>query len=295
MTLLRCATLVVEDVAATCARYAEWLGYAVVESGEVPADLAAAWQAPASAGRGYAVMQPQSGEAVYLRFVEGDPVHGYLPIRTYGWAATEICVTDVEAVHQRMIASPFEVIGPPRVLDGYATIKPMQVRGPDAEIVYLTEFAGSDPALALPQPKTLVDRPFIIVHASKDIAEGLAWLRDAVGLEAIEPVSIRYTMIEKSFGLSPEDKTAITTAQWPGGETFLEFDQYPEAATERPRHQGALPPGVAVVTMLHPDMARLDGHWLSAPVRREGAIYKGRMSGLLQTPEGALLEVIDAV
>ena len=293
MTLLRCATLVVADLAATTARYAEWMGYAVIESGVIPADLAAAWQAPASAGRRYAVMQPESGEAVFLRFVEGDPVPGYLPIRSYGWAATEICVTDVEAVHKRMLASPFEVIGPPRVLDGYATIKPMQVRGPDAEIVYLTEFAGDDPALVLPQPKTLVDRPFIIVHASKDLNAGLIWLREVVGLEAIDPVSIRYTMIEKSFGLTPEDKTAITTGQWPGGETFLEFDQYPEAATERPRHADALPPGVAVVTMLHPDMARLAGHWLSPPVRRDGPVYAGRLSGVIQTLEGALLEVID--
>jgi catechol 2,3-dioxygenase-like lactoylglutathione lyase family enzyme len=294
MTLLRCATLVVEDVAATCARYAEWLGYEVIESGEVPTDLAAAWQAPASAGRAYAVMEPESGDAVHLRFVEGDLVPDYEPIRTYGWAATEICVTDVEAVHQRMLASPFEVIGPPRLLDGFSTIKPMQVRGPDAEIVYLTEFAGNDPALALPQPKTLVDRPFIIVHASKDIAAGLAWLREVVGLQAIDPVSIRYTMIEKSFGLSPDDKTAITTAEWPGGETFLEFDQYPASATERPRHERALPPGVAVVSMLHPDLARLEGHWLSAPVRREGLVYQGRLSGVLQTPDGALMEVIDA-
>ncbi|MEJ6009818.1 VOC family protein [Novosphingobium aquae] len=294
MTLLRCATLVVEDLDATTARYAEWMDYSVVESGSVPTDLAAAWLAHASAGRRYAVMQPQSGEPVFLRFVEGDPVPGYQPIRTYGWAATEICVTDVEAVHQRMLASPFDVIGPPRMLDGYATIKPMQVRGPDAEIVYLTEFAGDDPALALPRPKTLIDRPFIIVHASKHLSAGLTWLRDVLGLLAIDPVSIRYTMIERAFDLTPEDKTAITTAQWPGGETFLEFDQYPDAATERPRHPGALPPGVAIVTMLHPDIARLAGHWLSPPVRREGPVYGGRAVGVLQTPEGALLEVIDA-
>jgi hypothetical protein len=270
------------------------MGYSVVESGEIPSDLAAAWQAPESAGRRYAVMQPQSGEAVFLRFVEGDAVPGYLPIRTYGWAATEICVTDVEAVHQRMLSSPFEVIGPPRTLDGYATIKPMQVRGPDAEIVYLTEFSGHDPALTLPQPKTLIDRPFIIVHASKDLSAGLSWLRDVVGLEAIDPVSIRYTLIERAFGLTPEDKTAITTAQWPGGETFLEFDEYPQAATERPKHDGALPPGVAVVTMFHPNMARLEGHWLSPPVLRDGPVYEGRAVGVLETPEGALIEVVDA-
>ena len=294
MTLLRCATLVMADVDAAVARYGEWMGYEEVERGLVPADLAAAWQAPASAGRPFATLRPQSGEAVFLRFVEGDPVPDYAPIRTYGWAATELCVTDVEAVHARMLASPFDVIGPPRTLDGFATIKPMQVRGPDAEIVYLTEFAGEDPALALPKPRTLVDRPFIIVHAGRDLDAGLRWLADVVGLQVTDPVAIRYTMIERAFGLTPEDKTTIATAQWPGGETFLEFDQYPSAATARPCHAGALPPGVAIVSMLHPDPARLDGHWLSPPVSRYGPVYGGRASGVLKTPDGALLEIIDA-
>lgn len=294
MTLLRCAALVVADVEASAALYAEWLGYSVIERGLLPDDLAEAWQSPASAGRITATLRPESGEPVFLRFVEGDPVPGYQPIRTWGWAATEICVTDVEAVHVRMQQSPFEVIGSPRTLDGFATIKPMQVRGPDSEIVYLTEFSGHDPALALPQPRTLVDRPFIIVHACRDLAAGRAWLHDVVGLDVTDPVSIRYTMIERAFGLTPEARTEIATACWPGGETFLEFDQYPESATERPRHLGALPPGVAIITMLHPDIARLDGHWLSPPEVRAGPIYGGRLSGVLATPDGALLEVIDA-
>ncbi len=294
MTLLRCATLVVADVTAACARYVRWLDYRVIEHGEVPRELAEAWHCPASVARSYAVLGSASGADVLLRFVEGDPVADYLPIRTYGWAATEICVTDVEVVHARMLESPFEVIGPPRTLDGFSTIKPMQVRGGDAEVVYLTEFSGHDPALALPQPITLIDRPFIIVHACRDLDQGTGWLRDVLGLQVTDPVSIRYTMIERAFGLTPGDKTAIATAGWPGGETFLEFDQYPAQASERPRHAGALPPGVAIVTMLHPDMARLDGHWFSPPRAREGVVYGGRLCGVLLTPDGALLEVIDA-
>ena len=95
MTLLKCATLVVADVAAAAQRYGEWLDYRVVDEGALAPDLAGAWSAPASAGRAFAVMQPASGEEVFLRFVEGAPVDGYLPIRTWGWAATEICVSDV--------------------------------------------------------------------------------------------------------------------------------------------------------------------------------------------------------
>ena len=102
----------VRNVAESADRYAKWLDYAVVEQGEVPDELAASWNAPASAGRPYVVMQPASGAEVFLRFIEADVVEAYEPIRTYGWAATEICVEDVEAVNARMEQSEFEIIGP---------------------------------------------------------------------------------------------------------------------------------------------------------------------------------------
>lgn len=292
MTLLKCATHVVADLAAATERYATWMDYRVVEQGAVPADLAAAWQAPASAGRAYAVMQPASGEEVFLRFVEGDPVPEYRPIRTYGWAAIELCVSDVNAVNARMIESPFEVIGPPKVLDGFSTVTPMQVRGADLETVYLTQINEPGPGTGLPQPKSLVDRPFIMVLACPDLEKSMAWVKDVLGLPMIDPVAIKYSMISLAFGLPDDEKVALSTARG-ADQVFLELDQYPAGATERPRHPGALPPGVAITTMLYPDFARLEGHWASPPVSREGPLYGGRRTGVLLTPEGALLEVIE--
>ncbi len=292
MTLLKCATHVVRDVAAACDRYVRWMDYRVVEQGLVPADLAASWQAPASAGRAYALLQPASGAQTFLRFVEGDEVPGYEPIRTYGWAAIELCVTDVETVNERMLESPFEVIGPPKQLDGFATVKPMQVRGADKEIVYLTEILVDGPETGLPKPQSLIDRPFILVLACPDLRKTAAWIKDVLGLETIDPVAIRYSMISLAFGLDPDSKHELITGRLQGN-TFLEADQYPPEATARPHHPGALPPGVAITTMLHPDMSRLDGHWASPPVPREGPLYAGRRTGVLLTPEGALLEVID--
>ncbi|TVV76552.1 VOC family protein [Sphingomonas solaris] len=293
MTLLKCATHVVSDVAAAVARYARELDYVVVEQSRLTEDLAASWAAPASAGRAFAVMQPASGTPVFLRFVEGDPVPGYRPIRTTGWAATEICVQDVEIVNERMIASEnFEVIGPPKPLDGFPTVKPMQVRGPDQEIVYLTEIRTDDPESGLPVPASLVDRPFILVLACPDLAATIAWTRDVLGLDVTEPVSIRYSMIQLAFGLDAGEKTPLCIVRWKG-QTFLELDQYPAEVTPRAAHPGALPPGVAIVTMMHPDFARLDGHWASPPVVRDGALYSGRRTGVLKTPEGALLEIIE--
>lgn len=292
MTLLKCATHVVADLADAVARYERWMDYRTVEQGAVPADLAQAWSAPASAGRPYAVLQPASGEDVFLRFVEGDPVPEYRPIRTYGWAAIELCVSDVDAVNARMQESPFEVIGPPRPLDGFAIIKPMQVRGADLETVYLTQILKPGDETGLPEPQSLVDRPFIMVLACPDLRKTAQWVKDVLGLPMIDPVAIRYTMIEKAFGLPETAKTELTTASG-GGQIFLELDQYPEAATVRPRHDGALPPGVAITTMLYPDFGRLEGHWSSPPVKREGAVYAGRRTGVLTTPEGALLEIVE--
>lgn len=292
MTLLTCATHVVADLGAAVARYSEWMDYRVVEQGQVPADLAEGWLAPASAGRAYAVMQPASGAEVYLRFVEGDPVPGYEPIRSYGWAAIELCVSDVNAVNARMIESPFDVIGPPKLLDGFSTVTPMQVRGADKETVYLTQINEPGPGTGLPEPKSLIDRPFIMVLACPDLEKSMAWVKDVLGLPMIDPVAINYSMISLSFGLPDGEKVALSTARG-GDQVFLELDQYPAAATERPRHPGALPPGVAMTTMLYPDFARLEPHWASAPVVRDGPLYGGRRSGMLLTPEGALLEVIE--
>lgn len=293
MTLLKCATHIVDDIDAAVARYTRWLDYAVVEEGVVPADLAAAWQAPASGERRYAVLQAASGSPVFLRFIAGDPVPDYLPIRSYGWAAIEICVSDVEAVNARMLESgTFEVIGPPKVLDGFPNVKPMQVRGPDREILYLTEIRVDDPSSGLPKPRSLIDRPFILVLASPDLPATAQWMADTLGLEVSVPVAIRYSMISQAFGLPEEDRHALVTAKWQG-QVFLEADQYPQGTVDRPAHPGALPPGVAIVSMLHPDLARLEGAWLSLPVVREGALYAGRRVGVVKTPEGALLEVIE--
>jgi catechol 2,3-dioxygenase-like lactoylglutathione lyase family enzyme len=239
-------------------------------------------------------MRAASGSDVLLRFVEGDPVPDYRPIRTYGWAAIELCVQDVEIVNQRMLAadSPFEVIGPPKPLDGFPTVKPMQVRGPDLETVYLTEIRVEDPASGLPSPASLIDRPFILVLACPDLSRTRDWMDSVLGLELVGPVAIHYSMISLAFGLPTGEKVDLITGKWQG-EVFLELDQYPQAASARPAHPGALPPGVAICTLAFPDLSRMDGHWASPPVVRGGPLYAGRRVGVLTTPEGALLEVIE--
>ncbi|SFO02856.1 hypothetical protein [Sphingomonas sp. OK281] len=293
MTLLRCATHGVADLDAATERFAQWLDYRVVEEGVVAADLAAAWGAPASAGRRYAVCQPASGTEAFLRFVEGDTVPDYRPIRSHGWAAIEICVEDVLAVDARMREpdSPFPVIGSPTRIAGFPAIFPMQVRGPDQETVYFTQI--TDPLVpGLPRASSPIDAIFILVLACADLRTTAAWFAETLLLDVSSPVAIRYSMISQAFDLPITDLHPIATASWQG-EVFLELDEYPASAGERIGYPGALPPGVSICTLIVPHFATLPVEWFSPPVVRPGRLYGGRRVGVLKTPEGALIEVIE--
>jgi len=289
---LRCATLVVSDAAAAASRYVDWLDHLVIETGVLDAGLAASWGAPASAGRAFVVLRPASGKPVDLRLVEGDAVAAFEPLRSFGWAAIELCVQDVRTCHARLQDGPFEIIGPPSENPGLPTIHPMQVRGPDGEIVYLTQILQGGPGSGLPEAHGAVDQLFIAVLACADMAASAEWFRQQLGLAIAAPFEIPYRMLNQAFGLTADQRHRLTTADH-AGEICLEFDQYPEAAVPRPFVAGQLPPGMAVCTLMHPDLSAIPGPWLTPPTPRGGAIYEGRRVGVLRSPEGALIEVME--
>jgi catechol 2,3-dioxygenase-like lactoylglutathione lyase family enzyme len=295
--LLRAATLTIADLARSEALYRDWLDYRTVESGVLAADLAQSWGAPASAGRPYAVMQPASGAEVFLRFVQDEPHPDYEPLKTYGWAAIEICVTDVLAVNARMERSPFEIIGPPRELDGMPAIYPMQVKGPDGEIVYLTQIRDDLPMYDLPRATSLIDQQFIQVMAASDLKASLAWAADWLGLSFGREITMVYTMLAHAFGVPISRKFTIATLTH-GRDVFFEFDQLPPAAGPRPGWKGRLPQGVAVSTIALPDFAERAAKaadWLiTPPAPRHGVIYEGRRAATLRGPDGTLFEIVEA-
>lgn len=291
MHLLRAATLTVADVSRSVEVYAEWLDYEAVEEGEIDEGLARSWGSPASAGRRYAVMRPASGEEIYLRFVAGDPVPDYRPLRSYGWNAIELCVTDVLEVAERMEGSPFEIIGPPREIEGLDAIYPMQVEGPDREIVYLTQIRSDLPAYTLPRASTLVDHLFILVLGCSDLDASLEWFERAVGLETGRRMDIVYTMLAKAYA-TPEDELHTIATMVHGKDVFLELDQYPDAAVARPARDGALPPGVAMATLKAPDFAAVQGVWIEPPRPHGGVIYGGALAGTLRAPDDTLVELV---
>lgn len=294
MKLLRAATLTVPDVGAAAARYRQYLDYRLIEDGGLDVGLAQSWGAPANAGRRTALLQPSSGAPVFLRFVEGDAAPDYKPLRTYGWAAIEICVTDVLKANARMKGSPFEIIGPPREIEGLPAIYPMQVRGPDGEIVYLTQIRSDLPAYDLPRAASEIDKLFICVLACSDMRRSIKWFEDVVGLSLGRVMEIEYTMLAGAFGTPKERLYEISTVVHER-DVFLELDQYPEMATARAKAKDSLPPAASIVTLLAPDFDRIRGPFITPPVRREGPLYAGGRVGTLRDPDGALIEIVEAI
>ena len=298
MKLIRAATLSVADVNRAADDYCEWLDYSVEERGELDADLAASWGAPRAAGRRFVVLRPASGADIFIRFVENRIHPDYLPLRTYGWNAIEICVQDVLAANERIEKSPFEIIGPPKEIDGLPAIYPMQVKGPDGEIVYLTQIRDDLPAFDLPRAEAPIDRLFILVMGCSDMAASLEWLRDhvdfAIGRDRMEIV---YTMLANAFGLPIDDLHVISTMVHEK-DVFLELDQYPPQATARPHYEGELPQGVASGTFIHPDFdavdAKCSGLWITPPAVYDSAIYGGKRAATLRALDGTLVEIVEA-
>ena len=293
MNPIRAATLGVANLDAAVARYGAWLDYHPIAMESVQPDLAASWAAPGSAGTRQAVMRPISGSKAVLRLIEAPPTPGYRPLRSFGWAAIEICIQEVHATHDRLRESPFEIIGPPAAISALPTIHPMQLQGPDGEIIFLTQIKKGGPGSGLPAALAPIDSLFICVLACRDMPAMARWVSSQLGAALAPEMAIPYRMIARSFNLPAEQLHRIATAER-DGHIFLEFDQYPDAATERPQLAEMLPPGISVVTLSHPDLDAVAGPWLTPPTRRNGAIYDGRRVGVLRAPEGALIELVES-
>ena len=291
---LLAATLTVRSVDAAVRRYVDWLDFRLVEDGTVDAALAASWQLPCAAGRGYAVLRCASGLASHLRLVEGEPVAGFLPLRSWGWAAIEVCVQDVLAVHARLQGGPFEIIGPPNAIASLPVIHPMQVLGPDGEIVYLTEINQGGPGSGLPSARAPIDHLFIAVLGCADMNASAQWYARQLGLVVAPPLTIVYRMLNRAYGFAADRQHRLCTGER-DGHLFLEFDQYPDAAVARPAAPLQAPPGLWCCSFGYPALDAVPGPWLSPPTARGGAISGGRRVGVLRAPAGELVELVEVV
>ena len=284
-------TMTVSDLAPIEAAYGKYLGYQVIERGQVPSELAEMWGAPKAAGRAYITMQPESGANCYLRFVVVDEYKDYKTLSTYGWNSTEILVKDVDAVHERLKSSPFEVVGTPRALSTTDKIKAMQVIGPSKELLYFTTV--TDLAFGLGMAESFIDRPFIVINGGRDIADLIGFYRDVLKNKVAEPQPVRMSALNKVRGFDSEMKHPLSTVDI-GGPFLIEIDQYPPGTIDRVARDGDLPPGTAIVTFEVPSISAIPVPLVAGTAIGQGRPYNGRKAAVFRGRSGELHEVIEA-
>lgn len=286
-------TIMASDLATVERAWRDELSYRAVDQGPLPPALAASWAAPALAGRPYLIMQPASGEPVYLRFI-AEPFGGdYQPMKAEGWNAVEILVQDPDGLAEALAGSRhFKVVGPPRYLTDQQNIKAMQALGPAGELIYFTDVGDPQKSgFGLQPARAWVDRVFIMVVGARDLSALRDFYSAALGMPTTAPVPYRIGVLSHAYGLPDETLHKLSIAQL-SDRFLLELDEYPAAARPAPPPAGSLPPGIAMVTF-EVDEWRPDLPWLAAPAPRAGFPYGGRRAGVLRGAAGEYIELVE--
>jgi hypothetical protein len=149
-------------------------------------------------------------------------------LNSYGWLAQELLVEDVDALAASLEGSAFSVLRPPRNLDVSNLIRACQVRGPDGEILYLTQVNGEVPDSELPQNAEGVDHLFIAVLSTPDRDASLQQYAALSG-NAGSCFDMRISVVNQHRGWDLERKHPIATLQL-AGRTLIEIDGLEDTA-----------------------------------------------------------------
>ncbi len=287
-------TVMVGDPAEVADIYQTTLNYQAVSAGQVGAVLAASWNAPEVADNAYQLLQPESQEPVYLRFVHTPDQGNYQPLKTEGWNAIEILVEDPDGLNKTLEASAhFNVIGQPNYLTDKKRIKAMQAVGPANELLYFTRIADDDSSGFGLMPATApVDRVFIMVLAAKDRLTIDDYYKNTLGMPVNGPFDYRVGVLSKAWGLPLDTLYPLTIV--PLSKRFLlELDDYPDGVAPRTATSEGMPGGIAMVTFLVDDVNQFRDQWLGIPAAYDGPPYNGRRSVVLKGAAGEYIELVE--
>ena len=243
--------------------YSKYLKYRLVSSTRVSADQAKSWDAQSIENSEMVYMSPESSDDFFFRFVEQSSDDDYVPFGTFGWNAAELIVKDVDESAEKLIGSPFEVIGQPADLSFTDQIRAMQILGPSKEIIYLTQFKSKLDEFDSPTPRCDIDQTFIVILAGENIDEMQSFLNETLSIKKAPPMQSRIRAISKVFGL-PEDTKYKSAALAIKGQSLIELDEMPSDAGPRSCRNGFLPPGISIVSFIAHESEFIDGSYDSS-------------------------------
>ena len=286
------ATIATAKFDATIQAYQSELGYERVDSGILDSDTAKHWGAPELAGTRLSILRPTSGAPVFFRFVEIETQRR--SEKPLGWFALEICVSDVEALYERLLeGGVFTPFAKPRPLDFTDRVYPMQCKGPAGEILYLNQVRGSLPDIDLPIAGSDVDHLFIAILSAPDMEASINFYSDLLDVTANERHEIAYKTINRVHGLPLETQHKLATLGAPR-HVGLEIDQYP-SQSELPDLDSseAIGEGILMVSFTVGNLDQLPNPGVDAAKRLRTAPYNNSSSVVVRGPGGERIELIE--
>jgi len=291
LTFLTAVTWCVENLETAESAWRDWLGFRTVARGELTPDLCAAWDTPAATGQSYCLMEPASGDSVYVRFIETGERP---PPGSFGWCAAEFLVKDPDALAEHLASSPFRRLGGPADLFPQPKApRAMQMIGPSGEIVYFTRILPGGSRFGLKGAKSEVDRVFIVPVGGPSIATMQDFYCKVLGLKQTEPMAFINPIMAHVCGVAADTVFPTAIVPIPGRRFLIELDQLPASAPRRPRRPEHLPAGMSIVTFLTPDLDAINVPWRTPPMQLAGAPYDGRRTAIITGPAGEWLELIE--
>ncbi|UCG71572.1 MAG: hypothetical protein JSV45_09905 [Chromatiales bacterium] len=275
------------------AAYRKLLGFQLVDEGKIPEVLCQVWDTPAMRGLRYALLQPASGQEVYLRFIETGNPGGYWPPVTQGWIATEMLCTEPDALAAQLEGTAFTRIGGPADLyPGPKSARAMQTAGPAGELMYFTRILPGGSRFGLKGAKSYVDRPFIMVVGCDSMERLTEFYGGKLNQRIVESAPFRIDQMSRVLGAELGTTYPVSLAVVPGRQFLLELEEFPAHLHRRNRPDGQLPEGLAMVSFGSADLELLDLECRAAPRTMEGVPYNGRKVAVAEGPAGEWLELV---
>ena len=286
-------TMLVTNLSVTEQAYDDYLGYDTVVEGNINENLASAWDAEDMINHPYIIMQPESGEDVYLRFIEDKEKTNYKPVGTHGWNSTEILVEDPDKLAEELDNSPFRIIGMP--YDLYPTPnapRAMQVLGPSDEMIYLTRIIPDGSGYNLGSAKSYVDRVFIMVVGGPSMEDLQEYYRETFDMPVTEASDWTIGVISRLNDLPEDTLYPLAIAEF-DKDFLIELDEYPETIVPREIADGHLPPSTSVVSFFVDSLDAIDVIWREKPTTIEAFPYNGRKVGVTVGVAGEWIELVE--
>lgn len=296
---LKCGTILVNDIDQAVELYSQILSQESVEETEITSSLALSWGAPKLEGARSLLLQPAGIDrsnyvGSSLRLIQSaEPIEPTPHATSYGWCAFELSVKDVFALAEKIQGSRFAIVGPPKRLDGISNVIPMQVVGPDQEVLFLNQVLSSSDQTDLPTANAIVDQFFIAVLASADMDAVAQEYCQQLALNNIDTHDIRYSLINRAFGLDPDTKHRLSVLH-KGRRPLLEVDQYPIQAVPRKVVEGSLPLGNAMVSIVVSNLDRLPlSNTITDVQQHDSLLYGNSRSVVVRGSSNELIELIE--